>query len=110
MIGPSRAVAALILALGVAVVPASAEDQDPGAWEYAMERMLLRDRVRLIIDDETAMEAHMRFVGDRREARAEGEFRGHALNLRCKRNPLVDALDCWVRVDGELRSNHVVVQ
>ena len=110
MVHLSRVISVLTLALGIAVAPASGEDRDPGAWDYNMERMLLRDRVRLIIDDETAMEAHMRFVGDRREARAEGEFRGHALNLRCKRNPLVDALDCWVRVDSELRSNHVVVQ
>lgn len=110
MVRPFRAVAALILVLGIAVIPASAEDRDPGAWEYAMERMPLRDRVRLTIDDDTAMEAHMRFFGNRGEARAEGEFRGRALNVRCTRNPLVDALNCWVRVDGELRSNHVVVQ
>lgn len=101
--------------LGVVIVmvclggPVAAE-APPGEWEYTMERQLLRDRVRLIIDDETALEAHMRFVGDRREARAEGEFRGRELNVRCRRNPLVDALNCFVRVDGEVRSNHVVVQ
>lgn len=87
-----------------------AAEAPPAEWEYAMEPQLLPDRVRLLIDGETALEGHMRFVGDRPEARVEGEFRGHALSVRCRRNPLVYALNCFVRVDGEVRSNHVIVQ
>lgn len=103
----SARVTALGLALSTSLFAA---DRDPGAWHYAMEGQLLRDRVRVVIDGETALEAHMRFFGDRREARAKGRFRGHALVIRCARNPLVDALNCWIRVDGEVRSNHVVMQ
>lgn len=101
--------AVLLGIMCLAGVPAVAGD-DPEAWTYAMEPKPVRDRVRLLIDGETALEGHMRFLGNRREARLEGRFRDRDLLVRCTRNPLVDALNCWVRVDGELRSNHVVVQ
>ncbi|MDN3516794.1 hypothetical protein QWY84_04130 [Aquisalimonas lutea] len=109
MRGYGRSARATVLGL---VLSASlfAADRDPGDWHYAMEGQLLRDRVRVLIDGETALEAHMRFFGGRREARAEGRFRGRSLVIRCTRNPLVDALSCWIRVDGEVRSNHVVMQ
>ena len=101
--------AVLVGIMCLAGVPAVADDES-GAWAYAMEPKPLRDRVRLLIDGESALEGHMRFFGNEREARLEGRFRDRDLLIRCTRNPLVDALNCWVRVDGELRSNHVVVQ
>ncbi|SEO89677.1 hypothetical protein [Aquisalimonas asiatica] len=105
----TRRLGAVAIAIACLGGPAAA-DTPPEEWEYAMERQLLPDRVRLLIDGETALEGHMRFVGDRPQARVEGDFRGHALDVRCRRNPLVHALNCFVRVDGEVRSNHVVVQ
>ncbi len=111
MLRPARVIIAGLLCWGLAQPVVAKDDAgDPGAWSYTMESGLLRDRIRLLIDDETALEAHMRFVGSRNVATAEGAFRDHALHVRCRRNPLVDALNCYVRVDGELRSNHVVIQ
>lgn len=100
----------LALALGAPSPVMAGEGADPGAWTYVMERQRLRDRVRVLIDGETALEAPMRFMGNRREAQAEARFRGRELRVRCMRNPLVDALNCRIWVDGVVRSSHVIVQ
>lgn len=89
---------------------AGAGHPPPEDWDYAVEPKQLRGDVQLLIDGEAVLDGRISFPGGTRESRLEGEFRGHDVLVRCRRNPIVSAFNCFVRVDGEVRSNHVVMQ